>query len=102
MWQPIQHKLDSVEIKLHLYDEEGNPCASIAVHGRSNTKRANLWSYQEFFDPTVDSVKGYSVSDAISHIVLVAQQDRPNTLDRLRFALSGGLSYQQDELWPDA
>lgn len=98
MWQPIRHNLTSVEIKVHLYDEEGNPCASIAAHGRSSTKRANLWSYQEFFDPTTDSAKGYSLSDAVSHILLVCQQDRPNTLERLNFALRGGLSYVEEEL----
>lgn len=98
-WVPIRHQLDSVELVVRMDDGEGGS-ASLAAHGRSKTKRANLWSYQEFFDQTVDSAKGYSLGDAVHHIVLVCQQDRPNTLERLNFALAGGISYVQDELWP--
>lgn len=99
MWQPIRHRLDSVELTVRMDDGEDGS-ASLAAHGRSTTRRANLWTYQEHFDPEVVAAKGYSLSDAVAHIVLVCQQDRPNTLERLNFALSGGVSYVQDELWP--
>lgn len=96
-YRPV-HRLDSVTFNLHLgrLDEEHEH--QLAVHGRATTKRADLWTYVESFDPVASRANGYSAADALHHIALVACQDRPNTIDRLQFALSGGLLYQEQEL----
>lgn len=75
--------------------------SSIAVNGRSLTRRANLWSYHEVFDTELCVEKGYGVADALHHIALVCLQDKPSSLERLNFALAGGLAYTQDPLWPE-
>lgn len=98
-FRPI-HRLHSIEARLVL-PVEGEPQAfGLAVHGRSETKRGNLWSYQELFTPELDHQKGYSVADALHHVALVCIQDRPNSLERLNFALRGGLAYHEDEMFP--
>lgn len=98
MWAPPSHRLEEVQITLYLPGEHDSGVTSMRVAGRASTKRANLWTYQEHFDPSLDAEKGYSVSDAVHHVALVCLQDRPNTLARLDFALRGGLSWSQDEL----
>lgn len=98
MWQPPRHQLDRIEVTVRLPDEPDPTSTSIAVHGRSSTKRSDLWTYQEYFDDTVTAAKGYGVGDALHHIVLVCMQDRPNTLERLQFSLRGGIAYEQGEL----
>lgn len=95
--RPI-HVLDSLDIKLWLPDKvEGHP-PHLEVHGRSRTKRGNLWTYAESFPDERSSSQGYGVGDALHHIALVCIQDTPNTMDRLDFALSGGVTWWQGEL----
>lgn len=100
-WQPPIHALTHIDATVRFPAAHEHQTSSLAVHGRSTTKRASLWTYQEYFDPEVAREKGYHLSDALAHIVLVCHQDRPNTLDRLRFGLQGGLAYTQDPLWPE-
>lgn len=94
----VSHKLESVDFTLYLPRPDEWADVSIKAVGRASTRRAALWVYQETFNDELDAVKGYGPADAIHHIGLVAMQDRPNTLERLNFALSGGLSWCQDEL----
>lgn len=98
MWNGPGHKLETVEITLYLPEPDDLRTASMKVAGRASTKRANLWTYQEHFDIEVDAAKGYGIGDAAHHVTLVCVQDRPNTLERLNFALRGGLAWHQDEL----
>lgn len=90
--------LERVEFTLLLPSDAQPDTAALSAHGRSPLRRPALWSYHETFDTTLDAHKGYGVQDAMAHIVLVCMQDRPNTLDRLDFALSGGLAYVQEAL----
>lgn len=79
---------------------EDRQAYALAVSGRSETKRANLWTYQELFTPELDQEKGYSAADALHHVALVCIQDRPNSLERLQFALRGGIAWSQEEIFP--
>lgn len=95
----VRHTLDRVELHLDLRDPLGDGETGIRAVGRSETKRSALWTYQETFLRGDLLVKGYSAADALHHIALVCVQDRPSSLERLDFALQGGLSYTQDELF---
>lgn len=95
----VKHELDRVELHLDLRDPLGDGEQGIRAVGRSEHKRTALWVYQETFVPGDFLAKGYSAADALHHIALVCVQDRPSSLERLDFALRGGLSYAQDELF---
>lgn len=97
MWN-VSHNLESVELTLWMPKPDESDAHSIRAAGRASTKRANLWTYQETFDDALSAEKGYSAADALHHIALVCMQDRPNSLERLNFALRGGLAWHQDEL----
>lgn len=101
VFQGPVHRLDRIEITVKWGAGEGSPVDTMQVVGRSDTKRANLWSYVEAFEPEADRAKGYSLYDAVAHVTLACQQDRPNSLARLKFSLSGGLAWDQDSLWPE-
>lgn len=94
----VNHTLETVEITLWLPGPDDVGVTSMRAAGRASTRRANLWTYQEHFEPDVDREKGYGIGDAVHHVALVCLQDRPNTLERLNFALRGGLAWHQDEL----
>lgn len=92
------HRLHRLDISV-TFDEEGPyaPCV-LHVDGRSRTKRTALWHYAEVFTAEVQQDRGYSLNDAVAHIVLVCHQDRPNTLERLKFGLSGGVYWDEPQL----
>lgn len=96
---PLVHPLTHIELTVRFPLAHEHQVCSLAAHGRSTTKRSNLWTYQEYFDPEVAELKGYGLSDAAAHIVMACEQDRPNSLERLNFALSGGLAYNQEPLF---
>ncbi len=99
MTRTTPHRLETLELTLKLMDERGLWDPSLTARGYSSTKRTALWVYQEAFDADLDAEKGYTLRDAVDHIVLVCQQDKPNTKERLNFALSGGLSWDEPELF---
>lgn len=94
----VNHQLESVELTLWLPKPDEYADVTIKAVGRASTKRAALWVHQELFNDELDAQKGYGPADALHHILLVAMQDRPNSVERLNFALSGGLTWCQDEL----
>ena len=96
----VQHKLDRVEITVNLATSAIDGSIGFQAVGRAMSKRSALWTYHESFGQDVDREKGYGIGDAASHVVLVCVQDRPNSLDRLDFALQGGLSYGDEEMFP--
>lgn len=95
----VQHRLDRVELHLDLRDPVGDGEVGIRAVGRSETSRTALWTYQETFLPSCHTEKGYGPADALHHISLVCQQDRPNSIERLDFALRGGISYEQSSMF---
>ena len=93
------HLLSSIEARLTIPLPHEPQTQALVVHGRSTTRRSNLWTYQELWDLELAQVKGYGPADALAHIAMVCTQDQPNSLDRLEFGLSGGLAYQQDPMF---
>lgn len=93
------HRLNRVEFTLYLPRYDHAVSSEMRAAGYSDTKRAALWHYHEAFDHVLDAEKGYGVGDALHHVALVALQDRPNSLDRLEFALRGGLAWEQAPLF---
>lgn len=95
-WQ-AQHRLETVEITYHLPDVRTGALAVMTARGRSSTKRGNLWVHREEWDPADTQHEGYEPSDLARHLLLVAEQDRPNSSERLSFGLCGGLSWTEEE-----
>lgn len=93
------HRLHRLEISVILATQDSHGGASIAVAGRSNTQRANLWNYAEAFEGVTNAAKGYGMHDAVAHIVLACQQDYPRTVDQLEFALRGGVKWSEPPLF---
>lgn len=85
------HKLDSYELRV-TFDRSGRRLLSAT--GRSDLQRPALWVWSEEFDEE----SPYGVSDAIHHLALVVEQDRPNTRERLFFGLNGGLGWVEEQL----
>jgi hypothetical protein len=98
LWN-AQHELQTVTFHLNFYDHGDGPEQSLSAHGRTDTKRSALWSYNEHFGPAEDMERGYSAADAIHHIALVAVQDKPAHLSQLNIALRGGVSWGQDPMF---
>lgn len=97
--QKPHHKLDRVDISLYLPRYPHAVSSEMRATGYSDTRRASLWHYHEAFDHVLDAEKGYGCADAAHHVALVALQDRPNSLDRLEFALRGGLAWEQGQMF---
>lgn len=96
-WQTA-HKLERVDVTYHLPDEALGLKASIQVRGSTSTKRGDLWTYHEVWEPDQTTPECMEPSDVIRHMLLVVEQDRPNTRARLDFGLTGGISWSEDEL----
>lgn len=97
-WAVI-HRLHRVDFTLELPTTQTEGASSISAVGRSNTKRSALWTYAEEFDPVLSTEKGYEAHDAIAHIALACVQDRPTSAGQLKFALSGGVAWDEDTLF---
>lgn len=97
LWN-ARHKLELVQLTLDLRDPLGIGEIGIRARGEAHTSRHALWHYQETFEDGSERERGYSAADALHHIVLVCQQDRPNSLERVEFALRGGLSWSQEPM----
>lgn len=84
----VTHKLDRVELVLDL---GGRVPGDLTVTGRSSTKRRALWVYKS---PAHSVDDRYSQIDCAHHVLLVAEQDHPRSLDRLEEGLCGGQGWQ--------
>lgn len=93
-----KHELHEVRITYRFGWRDGSEQTYVEVVGRSDTKRANLWAYREDFDATDDPTEKMGPSDVIRHLMLVVEQDRPNTAPRLHFGMTGGIGWSQEEL----
>lgn len=86
--------LETIEIRLELTGHGETPAISGFAAGRSSYQRRNLWTLGEVW--MGDGNHGLEPVDWMSHVVLTALQDRPNTRERLDFGLRGGLPLQGD------
>lgn len=85
------HQLNTIEFKLHL-PSPTTPAITGYAFGHSDTYRGSLWAESNIWQDEEDFPN--APADWIHHLALCAVQDRPNTMERLLFSLTGGLGYQ--------
>lgn len=86
--------LDAFSINVRLAETPTGTLATLWGSGTCDRKRGTLWTYQETIGLDADR---YSCHDLISHLVLVALQDRPTTEQALTRGLLGS-AWEQPEL----
>lgn len=85
---PVEHRLDRVDVSLWLPSARNNRQTRVEAHGRSETSRADLWSYRELWSWS-EQQNGLQPVDSIQHVLLVASQDRPGTQGQFQAYLTG-------------
>lgn len=90
-------KLEAVTISVMLPTRANNWESTMFVTGSSSLKRGTLWSHSEqWADPL--EVTGYTIQDAVSHVTMIALQDKPYTQEMFDYALRGGKLYEEPPL----
>lgn len=92
-WITKPATLDHYDIKVELTEIAGETFATLWVGGRCRRKRGYLWTKTEAF--RLDE-GAYTIHDAVMHISMAAEQDRPVTQAQLERALLGA-NYEQEE-----
>lgn len=90
-------QLETVTIKLYLPKRHNEWKASMTVTGESSLKRGSLWSHSESWPDPLD-VTGYSLTDAVAHVAMIAVQDQPATQEMFNSLLLGGKQYENQQL----
>lgn len=91
-----QHHLSTVTIKLWLPSRANDWKSQILATGEAATKRSALWSHSERWPDPLEVV-GMTMTDAVSHLALIAVQDRPASQDMFEFHLKGGKQYEDQQ-----
>lgn len=94
---PVDHQLETVVTRLYLPRRHNNYVTSFQAFGYSSTRRAHLWAESDEWEQT-EQVHGLQVVDSVSHLLLVALQDRPTSQQFLEAGLVGE-GWQQEELF---
>lgn len=81
-------KLDRLDLTVEL---GGRLVGSATATGRSSIKRKALWVYKEV---RTEHDNRYTLIDHLHHLLLVAEQDRPTSLEALEQGLCGGQGWQ--------
>jgi hypothetical protein len=93
-WITNPPTLDTYSFHVRLADTPTGTIATLYAEGRCDRKRRNLWTYSE----TIEAFGGrYGVHDLLTHISMVAVQDRPTTEQALTRGLVGS-AWDQPEL----
>lgn len=91
---PPTPPLQLVRFRLELpHDPEAPQAVTVHATGESVLRRGPLWTESASWSDPDDH--GIPPADWVHHIALAALQDRPNTSERLLFALTGGLGLQE-------
>lgn len=93
-WITKPPTLDAYEIKVDLIDTPTGPMATVWAGGRCRRRRGWLWTHTETFALANGR---YGVHDIVTHISMVAEQDRPTTNADLTRGLIGS-AWEQPEL----
>lgn len=93
-WITRQPTLDTWECRVTFSAGPTGVIATLWAAGRCNRKRGHLWTYEEAYEVGKDS---YSLHDAITHLSLVCEQDRPTSRTSLDRSLVGE-HWEQPEL----
>lgn len=93
-FQPHTPPLLIVNVRLE-FPADPDADAPIVVHatGSSPMRRRALWVESNVYGPDEDL--RHAPADWIHHVALAVLQDRPNSQERLIFALTGGLGIQE-------
>jgi len=86
IYGPPDHSLDRLAARLTLPSRRNGYVAQATLSGESETKRGSLWTVQESWTQA-EQDRGLQVADWMSHLVLVAIQDRPITTTGLQHVL---------------
>jgi hypothetical protein len=93
-WITRPATLDAYEIKVDLAETPTGTVATVWAAGTCKRKRGYLWTHTETF---VLGDGRYGVHDVVTHISMVAEQDRPRTNQELTRGLIGS-AWEQPEL----
>jgi len=93
-WITKPATLDAYEIKVTLADLPGQSIATVWAAGTCRRKRGYLWTHTEVIE--VGNAR-YSLHDLVTHLSMVAEQDRPTSDAQLTRALLGS-AWEQPEL----
>lgn len=93
-WITSPKTLDSWQVKVTTCRTPSGPMGTLWVAGSCDRKRGYLWTYTETF-PLVDG--SYALSDALLHVELVCEQDRPASQVEFERAMIGA-NWEQPEL----
>lgn len=93
-WITKPPTLDAYEIKVTFADIPGQSVATVWAAGTCRRKRGYLWTHTEVV-PVSDN--RYTVHDLVTHLSMVAEQDRPTSDGALTRGLLGS-AWEQPEL----
>lgn len=93
-WITRKPTLDQVRAVVDLADTPQGTIATVFIQGLCTRKRGSLWTYSETIQ--VDGGR-YNLSDLVTHVMLVAGQDRPVSEQELTRGLVGS-AWEQPEL----
>lgn len=88
IYGPPEHRLEHLEVKVHLPEAANNHTTSVLVQGISGGKRAPLFTLAEHWGPD-EITRGLQASDWLAHVVLSVLQDRPAGQQPAEQALRG-------------
>lgn len=89
IYGPPEHALEVVHARLEVPTRRNGRRASLRVNGTSSTKRGDLWSYAESWDPLEHS-QLLQPTDTLQWVILAAVQDRPASQAMLEVSLRPG------------
>lgn len=93
-WITKPATLDRYEVRVEFAETPSGTFATVWAAGYCARKRGTLWTHTE----TVAVENGrYSVHDLVTHLSMVAEQDRPTTNAALTRGLCGA-AWEQPEL----
>lgn len=91
------HDLEQVTFTLTLPRTTNGHLTTVSAAGRSSTCRTALWTAEESWQRDAQR-HGYEPGDYVSHVVMVAMQDRPSSQLQVDACLVGE-GWAQDPLF---
>lgn len=96
-YAPDPHRLERVDLVLHLPGYHNEHTARVTAAGRSQYTRTNLWGYEESWTAQ-NPVRDLSPVDTLHWLALAVWQDRPTSAWQLGRSLRGDPAWDQLEL----
>lgn len=93
-YQPEKHRLEVVQFSLKVPAITTDGRTKLAVRGRSQYQRPDLWTYEETWEEE-DPTRDLSPIDALHWVALAVWQDRPTSTYQLHRSLRGDPPWEQ-------